>query len=117
MGFESSVVGVAKWYAPWVGTLVIDEADAGLADGGRGRRGALRGRPHRHVHGGRGRRAVPDGARCRRLDRPAPVPRAALSIFPVTGVGEVRPGDDLAALLAEALIPAPSRRARRCRAG
>ncbi len=31
MGFESSVVGVAKWYAPWVGTLVIDEADAGLA--------------------------------------------------------------------------------------
>ena len=31
MGFESSVVGVARWYAPWVGTLVIDEADAGLA--------------------------------------------------------------------------------------
>ena len=31
MGFESSVVGVARWYAPWVSTLVIDEADAGLA--------------------------------------------------------------------------------------
>jgi LPPG:FO 2-phospho-L-lactate transferase len=31
MGFESSVVGVARWYAPWMGTLVIDEADAGLA--------------------------------------------------------------------------------------
>jgi LPPG:FO 2-phospho-L-lactate transferase len=31
MGFESSVVGVARWYAPWVATLVIDEADAGLA--------------------------------------------------------------------------------------
>jgi LPPG:FO 2-phospho-L-lactate transferase len=31
MGFESSVVGVARWYAPWVGTLVIDEADAGSA--------------------------------------------------------------------------------------
>ncbi len=31
MGFEPSVVGVARWYAPWVGTLVIDEADAGLA--------------------------------------------------------------------------------------
>ncbi|HWE70751.1 MAG TPA: 2-phospho-L-lactate transferase [Acidimicrobiales bacterium] len=30
LGFEPSVVGVAKWYAPWVGTLVIDEADAGL---------------------------------------------------------------------------------------
>jgi len=32
MGFESSVVGVARWYAPWVATLVIDEADAGLID-------------------------------------------------------------------------------------
>jgi LPPG:FO 2-phospho-L-lactate transferase len=32
MGFESSAVGVARWYAPWVGTLVIDEADAGLSD-------------------------------------------------------------------------------------
>jgi len=31
MGFESSVTGVARWYAPWVGTLVIDEADAALA--------------------------------------------------------------------------------------
>lgn len=31
MGFESSVVGVARWYASWVGTLLIDEADAGLA--------------------------------------------------------------------------------------
>ena len=31
MGAESSVVGVARWYAPWVATLVVDEADAGLA--------------------------------------------------------------------------------------
>jgi LPPG:FO 2-phospho-L-lactate transferase len=31
MGFESSVVGVARWYAPWVSTLVVDESDAGLA--------------------------------------------------------------------------------------
>jgi LPPG:FO 2-phospho-L-lactate transferase len=31
MGFESSVVGVARWYAPWMGTLVIDEADAALS--------------------------------------------------------------------------------------
>jgi LPPG:FO 2-phospho-L-lactate transferase len=30
LGFEPSVVGVARWYAPWVGTLVIDRADAGL---------------------------------------------------------------------------------------
>jgi LPPG:FO 2-phospho-L-lactate transferase len=32
MGFESSVVGVARWYAPWMGTLVIDDADASLAE-------------------------------------------------------------------------------------
>jgi len=32
LGHESSVVGVARLYAPLVGTLVIDEADADLAD-------------------------------------------------------------------------------------
>ncbi len=32
-----------------------------------------------------------------------------LSVFPVTGIGEVVAGDDLAALLAAALIPTPSR--------
>ncbi|HEY5108283.1 MAG TPA: 2-phospho-L-lactate transferase [Acidimicrobiales bacterium] len=31
MGSESSVVGVARWYAPWVSTLVVDEADAAMA--------------------------------------------------------------------------------------
>ena len=31
LGHESSVVGVARVYAHWVGTLVIDEADAALA--------------------------------------------------------------------------------------
>jgi LPPG:FO 2-phospho-L-lactate transferase len=31
LGFESSVVGVARWYAEWMGTLVVDEADAALA--------------------------------------------------------------------------------------
>lgn len=31
LGHEASVVGVARWYAPWVSTLVIDEADAELA--------------------------------------------------------------------------------------
>ncbi len=32
LGHESSVVGVARLYAEWVGTLVIDEHAAGLAD-------------------------------------------------------------------------------------
>ena len=31
LGHESSVVGVARLYAEWVGTLVIDDADADLA--------------------------------------------------------------------------------------
>ncbi len=31
LGTEPSVVGVARLYAPWVGTLVIDTADAGRA--------------------------------------------------------------------------------------
>jgi len=32
LGHESSVVGVARLYADWVGTLVIDEQDATFAD-------------------------------------------------------------------------------------
>ncbi len=32
LGLESSVVGVARHYAPFVGTLIIDEADASRAD-------------------------------------------------------------------------------------
>jgi LPPG:FO 2-phospho-L-lactate transferase len=32
LGHDSSVVGVARLYAPWVGTVVIDDADAHLAD-------------------------------------------------------------------------------------
>jgi LPPG:FO 2-phospho-L-lactate transferase len=32
LGHESSVVGVARWYAPLASTLVIDEVDAELAD-------------------------------------------------------------------------------------
>ncbi|HEX2275106.1 MAG TPA: 2-phospho-L-lactate transferase [Acidimicrobiales bacterium] len=32
LGHESSVVGVARLWAPWASTLVVDEADAALAD-------------------------------------------------------------------------------------
>jgi LPPG:FO 2-phospho-L-lactate transferase len=32
LGHEASVVGIARWYAPLAGTLVIDHADAHLAD-------------------------------------------------------------------------------------
>jgi LPPG:FO 2-phospho-L-lactate transferase len=33
LGLESSALGVARWYADFVGTLVIDTIDAALADG------------------------------------------------------------------------------------
>jgi len=36
-----------------------------------------------------------------------PLPPGGLAVLPVTGVGEVRPGDDLAAVLAGALVEAP----------
>jgi LPPG:FO 2-phospho-L-lactate transferase len=32
LGHEDSVVGIARLYAPFAGTLVIDSADASLAD-------------------------------------------------------------------------------------
>jgi len=38
--------------------------------------------------------------------RPAPPPAPALQILPLTGIAEVRPGDDLATLLADGLAPA-----------
>jgi len=33
LGHEATALGVARLYAPWAGTLVIDEADEGLAPG------------------------------------------------------------------------------------
>jgi coenzyme F420-0:L-glutamate ligase / coenzyme F420-1:gamma-L-glutamate ligase len=42
-------------------------------------------------------------------DAGAPGGQGGLSVFPVTGVGEVRPGDDVAGLLADVLLPSPSR--------
>ncbi len=67
LGTEPSVVGVARLYASWTGTLVIDEADAEFSSGGRGRRGALRGRSHRHELARAGGRPGQGGARCRTL--------------------------------------------------
>ena len=42
LGHEPSALGVARLYAPWVGTFVIDEADGGLVPADRGARGPLR---------------------------------------------------------------------------
>ena len=88
LGTEPSVVGVARLYAPWVGTLVIDEADAARAADGRGGGRALRRGPDGHGLARAGRRPGPGGDRCRTL--------RASRILPVTGIGEVdargRPG-------------------------
>ena len=111
LGHESSVVGVARWYAEWVGTLVIDEADAELAaaveaEGVRCVVAADRHVLHRTVG-----RAGPGRPRCRRLT-PATCKAqpGAICVLPVTGMGEVRPGDDLAALLADAMRAGAHRR-------
>ncbi len=79
LGFEASVVGVARWYASWVGTLVIDEADAGAGRGGRGRGRTLHRGPHRHVHRRTGRLAGSNRSRRPRwlTYRPAPSPGSA----------------------------------------
>ena len=66
MGFESSVVGVARWYASWVSTLVIDEADAGTCRGRRGGGRPLHGGSDHHVRCGPCRRPWPRScSRCR----------------------------------------------------
>ena len=49
LGHEASVVGVARLYAPLAATLVIDEADADLADAVEAEGIALRGGPDDHV--------------------------------------------------------------------
>ena len=92
------MVGVARLYAPFAGTLVIDEADADLADA---------------VEAAGLRCVVTDtimrdpaaaAALCEvalvvlglaEVRKDATVSRG-LEILPVEGIGEVRPGDDLA---------------------
>ena len=111
LGHESSVVGVARLYAAFVGTLVVDDADAALGRRRRGLRGPLRRGPDRHAQPRSRRHAgVAPARRGPTLGRhPGRVPRrpsaddaGALTVVPVTGLGEVRPGDDLATLIAGA---------------
>ena len=97
LGTEPSVVGVARLYAPWVSTLVIDEADRALARAGGGRGCALRGRTDRHGLPRPGRRAGPGGDRTPVTDD--------ITLIPLTGIGEVEPGADLARTVAAALAP------------
>ena len=104
LGHEASVVGVARLYRDWCVTLVVDEADADRA-------AAVEAEGVRCV--------VAPTRSC--ATRPAPPPWPApcwiaaegavsgvtgLEVFPILGVPEVRPGDDLAGLIADA--PRPS---------
>ena len=104
------------------GTLVIDEADAALARRGRGRGHALRRRPDRDG----GARDAAALAACARRGGRGLVPGRELEIIGVEGIREVRPGDDLAGLIAAADAPAcatatcsssPRRSCRRPRGG
>ena len=71
---RSSVVGVARWYAPCDGHPGDRRGRrrTGRRGGGRGR--PLPGRPHRHVHPAALGGAVPDGARCPLLSLGRPTP-------------------------------------------
>jgi coenzyme F420-0:L-glutamate ligase len=83
LGHDASVVGVARLYAPLVGTLVIDDVDAEHAGA------ALRGRPDDHARSRGGHRPGGGGAAM-----------TGIEIVPVEGIPEVRAGDDLAGLIA-----------------
>ena len=99
LGHDASVVGVARLYAPLAATLVIDEADAGLA-------GAVEDAGMRCVvaptvmHGpGRGGRPGPGWCSTRRRPESRPAV-TGIALIPVEGIPEVRPGDVLAELIA-----------------
>ncbi len=93
LGIEVSCVGVARAYREFCSTLVIDGADAVLA-------------PQVEALGVRAVVAdtVMRDARCRGGARPQHPcrGRVTLSIHPIAGVPEIRPGDELAEVLADA---------------
>ena len=72
LGHDPSALGVARLYAPWVGTLVIDDVDGALAPAIERRGGPLRRDRHRHGLPGAGGRSGRGGAQCPPLSRPPP---------------------------------------------
>ena len=98
LGTEPSVVGVARLYAPWVGTLVVDVADASHA-------AAIEAEGVRCVVTPTVMSTPGTGSRHWR-ERWSMPPAEGVQVFPITGLGEVIPGTDLAALIAGAVAPA-----------
>ena len=82
LGHESSVVGVARLYAPFVAALVIDPADASARPRGGGRRGARDRRPPRDARRRRGRRPRHHRAR-------TGWPGDRSTVMPVEGMPEI----------------------------
>ncbi len=100
LGIDVSCVGVARAYAEICGALVIDEVDAHLADrGGGGGRSRDR---HRHDDAqprDRDRARSPHARRGRLIELRCP-PR--FPSCPIAGIGEIRPGDEIAELIRDA---------------
>ena len=96
LGHEASVVGVARLYAPLARHPGGRRGRRRTWPGGRGRGDAVRRRAHGHARAGRG------GRRSRRESSLEHARSACIEIIPVEGVPEVRPGDVLADLIADA---------------
>ena len=108
LGHEATVVGVAHAYAEFVGTLVVDDADAALAAEVEacGVRCIVAPTVITTARGGVGlaparrRPSFGRGARRRPMTTADPSPAtapsspAALSVIPVAGMGEIGRGDD-----------------------
>jgi coenzyme F420-0:L-glutamate ligase/coenzyme F420-1:gamma-L-glutamate ligase len=103
LGHEASALGVARLYAPWVGHA-RDRRGRRATSWPTSRRGrALRGHRPPSCRTGPGGRPGQGGPQCPPLSRLPLPPRRAVTILPIRGIAEVRPGDDLASLLVAAL--------------
>ena len=94
LGHEPSVVGVARMWAPYAATLVVDTADADLAD-------AVEAEGMRCVVTPTVMAGPAEAAALARAVLGARLgPRAAraddIELIPVEGIAEIPPGDDLA---------------------
>ena len=101
LGHEASVVGIARLYAPLCATLVVDRGRRRAGARGRGRGRPLRRHRHGHARRRRGR-----SAGRRRPGGGGGV--SGLSVLPIVGMPEVRPGDDLAGMIVEAAAGDPA---------
>ena len=89
LGYEASAVGVAKLWAPFAATLVVDVADSELAPGVEAQGTRCIVAP-----------SVMSGpAQARHLAEVGPRCTAVISVFPVEGLPEVGAGDEIAELV------------------